>query len=323
METEIENNKKAKTVKTAKKTVKDKTMKPKSTDKITEKKKIDVPEYLKAYRKNAIEDCKLLFDGMNRCGRKAFGPLVPISFGWEHGHGWNREVASLSYKLEALNLLFYPKYGIKIEAMQVKEKFGELEFYYDMRCDSPKIFRLFSDFFAWVGGALRGKVNFDMKRVVDVKAYVSEEWEEISKEDYDSRRAREYVSNDYGWKFKEENGKYYRNYALHHMDKAHLEPTKHKFRYWLSEGMRKLSFLTDFSFLWKPSEAHSVVRNFMEDMADELIAETRRRCFNVCEDCGRDIGTKDSPRYRTKGWIRFLCGRCAKNGRSKNEYVKV
>ena len=41
----------------------------------------------------------------------------------------------MSCKLEALNLIYYPKYKVRIQADQVKEKFGTLRFYFSVICE--------------------------------------------------------------------------------------------------------------------------------------------------------------------------------------------
>ena len=68
-------------------------------------------------RKNVISDCKILYAGK---------PFI-----WECGHGWDIPLAELSYALEELNVRFR-KFGVRIRAVQVKEKFGTLRFYYDI-----------------------------------------------------------------------------------------------------------------------------------------------------------------------------------------------
>lgn len=279
-------------------------------------KKNTVPEYLITAKTNAINDCRLLYRGLHRKHIKG-QPLMPIKFGWENGPGWNREIADLSYRLEALNLLFYPKYGVRIEASQVKEKFGTLRFYYDIVTEVPKAYRLLSDVFMSIRDGIMSKVDFGYKLVVDKEEYTSEEWNEISKEDYDNKSYPEYVSNTFGWKFKEEDGKYYRNSEVLHPRKAHREHTKHKWLYAFSNVCFYISRILDMSFMWNPPTAQSVIGEYLDSEASRLCHEAERRCYNVCEDCGREIGTEYSPRYVTNGWITYICDECAKEKRSE------
>ena len=54
-----------------------------------------------------------------------------MCWGIECGNGWYEPLDNLCFKLESLNK-DYKKYGIQIQAQQVKEKFGGLRFYYNV-----------------------------------------------------------------------------------------------------------------------------------------------------------------------------------------------
>lgn len=58
-----------------------------------------------------------------------------MCLGWECGSGWFNVLHEVSCKLEALNLIYYPKYKVRIQANQVKEKFGTLRFYFSVICE--------------------------------------------------------------------------------------------------------------------------------------------------------------------------------------------
>lgn len=74
--------------------------------------------------KDTIAKCKLLYDNL-MC--------------WECNSGWHKILKRLSIELETLNLQFYDKFKVKICAMQVKEKYGKLRFYYVVKCVSYKL----------------------------------------------------------------------------------------------------------------------------------------------------------------------------------------
>lgn len=62
------------------------------------------------------------------------GRKLPITqnlmpFGFECGDGWYTPIRRLSVKLEVLNVELC-KYNVMVQAVQVKEKFGTLHFYY-------------------------------------------------------------------------------------------------------------------------------------------------------------------------------------------------
>lgn len=81
------------------------------------------------HKEHTEELCKIapiLYSGRN----------LPITqnlmpFGFECGDGWYRPIKNLSVKLEVLNIQLC-KYNVMVQAVQVKEKFGTLHFYYSV-----------------------------------------------------------------------------------------------------------------------------------------------------------------------------------------------
>ena len=152
--------------------------------------------------KQTMEDCAILYCNKN----------LPMSqslccFGWECGSGWFNVLREASCRLEALNLIYYPKYKVKIQAEQVKEKFGTLRFYFSVICE-------------------------------------------------DTERTKE----------------------------------------------------------------QEVIMTAMESWADEIVDWAEKKCYNVCEECGHQIGEDWSPRCETTGWITYLCDECAE--KTGNFYYK-
>ena len=276
--------------------------------------KFKVPQYLIDAKKNAMRDCRMLY-----CGVKKPPTQSLMCFGWECGDGWNSRIADLSYKLEALNLLLYPKYRTRIEAVQIKEKFGYFRGYFNVVIDQPVIRGFPARLFEKVYDFLANRVDYKYKLVVDAKACKKEHWNEISKEDFDNKVAPNYVSNDFGWKFEERDGKYYRNSCVHYPEKSHREPTKHLFLHWLKEFSWKLRCMTDCIFAKDATKEQEVMSNFMYSYLDSCVAETERKCHNTCEYCGSQIGDKYYGRCRTRGWIQYICEDCAE--KHNLEYV--
>ncbi len=68
------------------------------------------------------KECCLLYDGAE-------------SACWACGSGWDEPLEKLSYKLEALNIQLYDRWKVRIVAVQIKEKFGTLRFYFDCLVD--------------------------------------------------------------------------------------------------------------------------------------------------------------------------------------------
>lgn len=58
-----------------------------------------------------------------------------MCWGFSHGDGWARILYDLCLKLELLNKTF----GLNVEAVQVKEKFGTLCFYVNMSINEGKL----------------------------------------------------------------------------------------------------------------------------------------------------------------------------------------
>ena len=100
-----------------------------------------------SFKKNKVEEkpewdtdilqtCKILY-----CQNSKAMSETCMCWGLECGEGWKRPLRKLSLKLEALNLEHYPKYNIRIQADQVKEKFGTLRFYYSVVVEPCKIIK--------------------------------------------------------------------------------------------------------------------------------------------------------------------------------------
>lgn len=238
-----------------------------------------------------IEDCKMLY-----CNAKLPAHKTCMCWLWECGKGWHDELRKLSCKLEALNLLYYDKYKVRIQADQVKEKFGTLRFYYSIICDNYtqeglKCKELIDDF-----EYKKDNGYFGIKHIVDEKSYTSEETDEDGN-----------------------------TVAVWHPAKLHVEITQHKEEYdELSKKAEEWCHILAANGRYELTAEQKVIIDMMDAEADRLIAETEKACYNVCERCGRSIGTKYSPRCETVGWITYICDKCAekidKDGRCCTYY---
>ena len=83
------------------------------------------------HTKSLWESFPILYKGRYETLRTS---LIP--FGFECGDGWYYPIQELSAKLEGINALLR-KHKVYIQAVQVKEKYGTLRFYYDVRIDLP------------------------------------------------------------------------------------------------------------------------------------------------------------------------------------------
>lgn len=250
-----------------------------------------------------IESCPMLY-----AQHKLPMSETCMCWGIEAGKGWFAPLNKLSQRLERLNE-FYKKDRVVIQASQVKEKFGTLRFYYDIVCLPTPFNQKIINGIRSAVNFIKKHVKFEYKHIVDKESYISEEWDEISKEDYDKQKIREYASNKFGWKFKEENGKYYRNAEVFHATKSRYVLQNHKFLNWI---INELSAIAAKLTYYEPSERQNIICLALDEEAAELIRKCEDECYDYCEDCGRQIGVSYSPRCQTKGWVRFICDSCAK-----------
>ena len=80
---------------------------------------------------------------------------------------------------------------------------------------------------------------------------------------------------------------------------------------WCDDMTMNLSFQQDPDFYDK-----------LDTKVDNMIDSTIDECLDYCEICGKRIGTRESPRCETKGWISYICMDCA-NKQKKNYSVKI
>ena len=83
--------------------------------------------------KETMDQCSILY-----CTKDLPMTQTCMCWGWECGSGWFNVLHEASCKLEALNLIYYPKYKVRIQADQVKEKFGTLRFYFSVICEDAE-----------------------------------------------------------------------------------------------------------------------------------------------------------------------------------------
>lgn len=241
-----------------------------------------------------------------------------MAFGVECGEGWYEPINTMSARLEELNNIYYPRYGVRIQYDQIKEKFGELTVYWSVEIDPRGIRKWLSSPFKFVYNIIHRHVRFNYKHIEDRPGYHTEEWDEISKDVFDEKKHPDYVENHYGWKFKEENGKYYRNSCVFHSAKWHTELQNHKILHWIMGSCYHI-YASISSF--EPSFRQESVRDYLENRATTIVNEATNDAYEHCEHCGRQIGTRWNPRCQTTGWISYICEECAKK-RPDRQYIK-
>lgn len=262
-------------------------------------------ERFKPFKDAAFEDCRILYRGRHRPATESL-----MCFGWECPDAWNELLRDLSYRLEAVNVWLYPKYRVRIEAEQVKEKFGTLRFYYHVATDLPYPVRCWSE---WAGMAARqlARADFGYKRVIDRPARTGYDFREIPAEEYATRTAPDAPKCVNAFYF-ERGGRFYEMTKLSRIMESHAVPTKRRLRYAAMKALRWLSTRLDFSPYWPRTAAQRVMAEYAGSLAESYVREAERRTEQTCASCGRQIGTEWSPACVTKGWITYLCESCAK-----------
>lgn len=263
-------------------------------------------------QKDTIRDCAILYKTASLPCTKTC-----MCWGWECGKGWHGALRSLSCQLEAMNLVMYPKYKVRIQADQVKEKYGTLRFYYSVVCDNLNWFGRAMDAVRSVQERLLDENYYKIKYVVDAKSYTTNEREELTKERYDRLKGEKFFSG----RLVEEDGRYFREYELWHPQKSHAEPTRARLMYRVLNAVNRAAYRA-MALLGRKdvTREQRVATEFMESAASRLVDAAEKECYGVCEKCGAQIGTSWSPRCETLGWITYVCDKCAEA--SDSTYTK-
>lgn len=229
-----------------------------------------------------------------------------MCFGWEMGVGWFDKMKELSMKLEAINLLFYPKFGVHIVMEQSKQKWGYLTNYFRVDVGQPRIVRLLNAPFKSALRWLSTNVDYDLKRVIDDEGGDYDVYEEIFDEDME--QARDDAKKFDNVRIESLEGRWFRVTKRHRFPSSHYEPSKHKVLFALKGLLLKATSFLDFAV--EPSASQTVVAEAVELIAREHIRQAEHECYCICEQCGTQIGTEWSPRIQTEGWISYICEKC-------------
>lgn len=264
------------------------------------------PKWLVEKRAEAVDRCRLFYDEPgHRRARTRYG------FPWECGAGWNDVLATMSYRIEALNLALYPRYRVRCVAEQIKEKFGTLRAYTRTAVDPPAwktaILNAMSALAGWLCDL---KVDYAMERVVDRARHVEYRYEQLTKERFEQESSHD--SRCVNVSFFEHAGKYYRVTSMDVYETSHSRPTKHLFLHRIrAAAIRAERAVNSWAHSFTPSREQTVMSEFMDAAVASILDDAERKCYCRCEGCGTEIGTDYSPRCETRGWITYLCKKCA------------
>lgn len=229
-----------------------------------------------------------------------------MCWGWEFGKGWYELARNMSYEIELLNRWVYPKYRLKIVADQMKEKFGDLTVYWQVRHDPCWFGRKINEMFDKLYRRLR-KVDYAYVKVVDEPTHDEIETKEITEKEFDAERKSKIKCANV--KLERRDGKYYRVVTYTVYEKSHQVPTRHKLLYKFMRYCRRARSM--FTAGDKTFE-QEMMSEYLYNKAREIVNKYTQKAYETCECCGNQIGKSSwSPRCTTAGWITYLCKDCA------------
>jgi len=261
------------------------------------------------------KDCPILFKMRHRpCSE------TTMCWGFECGEGWHDVIASACRELEMLNIEYYPKYRVRIQADQIKEKFGTLHFYWSVAVDPNRFFTWLSNKLERAYDFLDNAKRFDYKieKIVDVAPYDYDDKKELTKEEYDNELNSKIKCTNVT--LSEANGKYFKTIHCHNYGKCHFSPTRLKALWRIKEFCNKLKCIIPYYFTTKQDAKVRNCMELLERKAFDIVHKAEKDCAKHCEDCGTQIGTEWSPACMTTGWIRYICDGCAK--KHTGNYIK-
>lgn len=263
-------------------------------------------EEAKLLKNSILSDNKILY-----CMKDKPMTMTTMCWGLEIDNGWIHIVDEMSKQLEALNYMFYPKFRVRIQMEQVKEKYGRLTCYYSIICDPPKLICILKDCIYRIFEKI-SKLDFKILTVLDCDAHDEiEEIELSSKEEFEKEKKN--AARICNVDIFEKDGKFIKRTIHHKCRKIHCIATKHRFLYNLLKKRFKIeNFLINLLKI-KPTYKQKCIEKYLYEKAKRIVNAAEDRCYNVCEICGHSITDDNdySPRCTTIGWIKYICKNCA------------
>ena len=271
-------------------------------------------EHMNELRNAILNDNKMLYCMKNR-------PWNETCMCWklECGDGWLHVINEMSKSLEALNYIYYPKFRVRIQMDQLKSKFATLHAYYSVIADPPKWMCMWHNVFQKLFDKV-SQLNFKKVSVLDRDAY-----DEVVEKELATREEFEKEKKDCAYcenvEVFEKDGKFIRKATYHHYKQTHPEATKHKLLYKLLCRRHVIENFPSQLFNFTPSHKQQCIIELIEEKAKAIVSKAEKACECVCEKCGHYISdeSKYSPRCTTRGWITYLCPKCADE--SGQEYI--
>ena len=271
-------------------------------------------EEAKIAKNKILSENKILY-----CMKDRPATETTMCWGLEINNGWLNIVDEMSKQLEALNYMFYPKFRVRIQMDQVKEKFGLLTVYYSIVSDPFRWMCIWKKCMNKVFDMI-SRLDFKKLAVLDRDEYNEIVEEEIFSKEQFEKEKKQYIRCENVDVF-ERDGKYIKKSTFHHCRQTHYIPTKHRFLFKILQIRHIIENMPMKMLNVMPSHKQRCIEELLDDKAYAIVKKAEDACYDVCELCGHHIADDNeySPRCITQGWIQYLCKDCA--DKSNNKYV--
>lgn len=263
-------------------------------------------ENIKKLRHSILHDNKMLY-----CMHDRSCMETCMCWGLECGDGWLQPIDDMSKALEGLNHIFYPKFRVRVQMDQVKEKFGLLTCHYSVISDPSKWMCIWHSLFQKLFDKI-AKLDFKLVEVLDKDAYDEVVEKELSsREEFENEKKA--IANCDNVEVLERDGKFIRKATYHHYKKTHHEATQHRWLFKLLSIRWKIENFPMTLFNFSPSHKQKCISHIVDEKARAIVQKAEKDCYEVCEQCGHYISDESDylPRCTTRGWISYLCQDCA------------
>ncbi|MBR4315647.1 MAG: hypothetical protein IKP65_01565 [Alphaproteobacteria bacterium] len=251
---------------------------------------------------NMIKQYPILF-----CQRNKSMQETCMCWGIEAGDGWYKPLNELCSYLEILNNTFYPKYKVRIQADQVKEKYGELRFYYSIIVDPGFFLKSIMNIANFINDKIKKHAKFQIEKKIIFPAVKNKIKYEINEKIYEDNKDNE--------NFFKENDKFYQLIDSYEPEKFEYISKNHKLLYKINKLFYHLHFNIKHNV--KANKKQKEIGNLLDKISDALIHKCENDCWNVCEWCGADGGFQGENIVTTSGWISRICKECYKKSMEK------
>lgn len=209
----------------------------------------------------------------------------------------------MAYKLEMLNLVF-KKFHSRVGFDQTKEKFGRFCGYYTIHPTDHILFKILTWPLRRLRSLLEHKIKYCESRDVIVPRHDIERYVELDPA----------KSTDGLLDVVEVAGKRYGIECHTFHGVTEVVPRKHKLLWKVKELVRSadIKFQELVSFTNQESACDVVARQALDAIVQKIVDECEHECDRHCISCGAWIGDSYSHRFQTRGWITYVCSRCAR-----------